>query len=648
MSDQQRLSVSYGSFSCDIVGFQDPLPVLQDVIGEFRQIAWRYPGFGAQKDFAQRDRLSRLVASKLNAALSGRGVSVTQNSDNGGLLVQPVGGAEEGEGWGDLFAKPKPGEKPQGGTAKHPAAPRAEATAAPGAAAFAAVETPPEAPAAKPRLEIVAETPAPDAEPEVAEAEKAPTSPVAEEAAAEVKEAPIAAEDAEAPVAVEATAVEATTIADAPAAAKPEAPVEVAPPEPKAAAEPGKTSEPIAEAKTPEPSAEAGSPDATAAKETSAPVEIEDAAPADTVKTPEPAAEPATPTASPEAEVAKSKLTTPVEPDARPAQSEAPEPDAAPDLDVAIAAQVRDEVKAVVNTEIKDAFQEMKDAEKPVGKPITAGFARSDEGSSRGGLFSRLLGGKKGASNPEAASDTLHLAKAEPAEAPKKSEESKAGIASDDAALEEAFQSIARQLKDDKPADKDIAEDLVFSSNKPAKPADDEALLLSTDKALPPEEAADALAAEERVARAKAKVMERAKERQAAEAAANERRLRIIRREHVEEKSDEMKGAVAKAAAGAPAMSAQEFAKLAGAASLQELMEASAAYATLVGGKHKFTRSDLMEVMHELDKKNAYSHEALIKSFGKMLRTGVLLRVDDGLFAMSVNHRHPYETKIHA
>jgi hypothetical protein len=567
MSEQQKLSVSYGSFSCEIVGFQDPLPVLQDVIGEFRQIAWRYPGFGAQNGDAQRDRLSKLVASKLNAAPTANGVAVTINQENGGLLAHPVDGAPKGEGWGDLYAKPKSGEAPKKSGEKHAAAAAAtEAVAA--VAAEAPAEISPDAPAeaiVEPEPEIV---PTPIVEPaEEVRAEAAAEAPAEESSAPEIDEAP------EEKIA---------EIASAP--------------------------ELVAEEKHAEP---AETPEATPA---------EDAA------------------ADEKEPIAAAPLDD--------APADAPEETAAPEDEGLIAAQIHDEIAAVVNTEIKDAFADLHHEASPAESPAAVKRA-GEEASHKSGLFSRFLGGKKKPAQSEAdesaATAPLHMTGRNAEAGASQPERTRGG----ETALDAAFNSIAEQSGASAKAD-DIGKDFVFAGADMDKPADDPALVLSSENAVDPSEVDEHDGAEERVAKAKARVMERARERQAAQHAATERRLRIIRRERVEEKGDEMTDAVANAATGAPAMSAADFAKLAGAASLQELMEASAAYATLVGGKHKFTRNDLMDVMSELDKSKTYSPEALIKSFGKMLRTGVLLRVDDGLFAMSQNHRYPYETKIHA
>lgn len=77
------------------------------------------------------------------------------------------------------------------------------------------------------------------------------------------------------------------------------------------------------------------------------------------------------------------------------------------------------------------------------------------------------------------------------------------------------------------------------------------------------------------------------------------------------------------------------FAASAGAVSLPELLEASAAYVTLVSGRSTFSRRDIMGLIDEMSDDNEYSQEARIKSFGKLLRAGSILRTNDGQFAIS-------------
>ncbi|MEM8740243.1 MAG: hypothetical protein AAGE13_02010 [Pseudomonadota bacterium] len=90
------------------------------------------------------------------------------------------------------------------------------------------------------------------------------------------------------------------------------------------------------------------------------------------------------------------------------------------------------------------------------------------------------------------------------------------------------------------------------------------------------------------------------------------------------------------------------FTRRFGAASLPELLEASAAYTTLVRGQTRFSRRDIMLALEEIGGEDEYTQEARIKSFGKLLRKGSIVRVDDGKFALSRTARFSYEEKLSA
>ena len=90
------------------------------------------------------------------------------------------------------------------------------------------------------------------------------------------------------------------------------------------------------------------------------------------------------------------------------------------------------------------------------------------------------------------------------------------------------------------------------------------------------------------------------------------------------------------------------FASKVGAASLPELLEASAAYTTIVAGQTRFSRRSIMGMLDEMGTERKYSQEARIKSFGKLIRSGTILRVEDGQFAISRSAKFNYEMKIGA
>lgn len=90
------------------------------------------------------------------------------------------------------------------------------------------------------------------------------------------------------------------------------------------------------------------------------------------------------------------------------------------------------------------------------------------------------------------------------------------------------------------------------------------------------------------------------------------------------------------------------FARRVGANSLQDLLEASAVYMDVVEGKSRFSRRDVMQALNQIGSENDYTQEARLKSFRKLLTTGSLVRVDDGMFTVSQSTRFGYETRLQA
>ncbi len=82
-------------------------------------------------------------------------------------------------------------------------------------------------------------------------------------------------------------------------------------------------------------------------------------------------------------------------------------------------------------------------------------------------------------------------------------------------------------------------------------------------------------------------------------------------------------------------MSPRRFAHLMGAGTLPELMEASAAYIMLIEGEASFTRNEIMGTVDRIGEDQSFTAEARIKSFGKLMRGGRLVRADDGRFVLS-------------
>jgi len=88
------------------------------------------------------------------------------------------------------------------------------------------------------------------------------------------------------------------------------------------------------------------------------------------------------------------------------------------------------------------------------------------------------------------------------------------------------------------------------------------------------------------------------------------------------------------------------FAASVGAATLPELLEASAAYVTLVSGRPTFSRRDIMTLLDEMSEPNEFTQEARIKSFGKLLRGGSITRTENGHFTISDRALNSYEAMV--
>ncbi len=78
-----------------------------------------------------------------------------------------------------------------------------------------------------------------------------------------------------------------------------------------------------------------------------------------------------------------------------------------------------------------------------------------------------------------------------------------------------------------------------------------------------------------------------------------------------------------------------DFAERIGAFDLPDLLEAAAAYTSIVEGKSRFSRAQVMSKIARLDANAAFSKEAGLRAFGRLLREGKILRVQDGQFAIS-------------
>ena len=108
--------------------------------------------------------------------------------------------------------------------------------------------------------------------------------------------------------------------------------------------------------------------------------------------------------------------------------------------------------------------------------------------------------------------------------------------------------------------------------------------------------------------------------------------------------SDEIQGIPADAFSEATSFS--DFAERIGAFELTDLLEAAAAYTSIVEGRPRFSRAQVMSKVARLNHGDGYSKEAGLRSFGKLLREGKILRVQDGQFGISKASRFSIATRF--
>lgn len=95
-------------------------------------------------------------------------------------------------------------------------------------------------------------------------------------------------------------------------------------------------------------------------------------------------------------------------------------------------------------------------------------------------------------------------------------------------------------------------------------------------------------------------------------------------------------GPDAEAEQGAEAgYTAAGLAERAGAQSAADLMVASAAWMVLIQGQTRFTRRDVLDVFETIPGEHDRTLEARIKGFGKAVRNGHLVMIEDGVFGLS-------------
>ena len=86
-------------------------------------------------------------------------------------------------------------------------------------------------------------------------------------------------------------------------------------------------------------------------------------------------------------------------------------------------------------------------------------------------------------------------------------------------------------------------------------------------------------------------------------------------------------------------VTAADLVEKAGATQVTDMLAGSAAWLTLVQGKARFTRREVMEIFDTIPGDHPKTLEARIKGFGKLVRSGTLILIDDGVFAMAQNDR---------
>lgn len=100
--------------------------------------------------------------------------------------------------------------------------------------------------------------------------------------------------------------------------------------------------------------------------------------------------------------------------------------------------------------------------------------------------------------------------------------------------------------------------------------------------------------------------------------------------------------------ARAPLSGPAAFAAEAGATGLAEHVEAAAAWLALSEKRARFSRRDVMQALAGIEAAAGYSLEARMKAFRTLLKSGVLVREEDGLYALSRSTRFGSEGRLRA
>ncbi|MBZ0127575.1 MAG: hypothetical protein K8F59_00520 [Rhodobacteraceae bacterium] len=113
---------------------------------------------------------------------------------------------------------------------------------------------------------------------------------------------------------------------------------------------------------------------------------------------------------------------------------------------------------------------------------------------------------------------------------------------------------------------------------------------------------------------------------------------RVVSSQAEDDDDDEIQGIPSDAFSGATSF--EDFVERVGVFEMTELLEAAAAYTSIVEGEDRFSRASVMSKIAMLNHGDGYSKEAGLRAFGKLLREGKILRVQDGQFAISKASRY--------